>query len=137
MQFEISVSLRVATLNIQADRGDPITREDLSYKWMEFTGSRRLPAITAGGDAGEWLAARPLGRGSPLLEGDLRQPPSIRRGAQAVMIYENGKMSIELFCRARQDGATGDVITLSCEETGKRYRAEILDTNYVKWRQTL
>lgn len=134
-QFEISVSLKVARLNIAVGRDDLIGREDFKYEWMEFTHSRRLPADT--GDAGEWLASRPLRQGSPLLEGDLKQPPLIRTGDQAVMIYQNGKMAIELFCRARQDGADGDVITLQCEETGKRYRAEVLDENYVKWRQTL
>ncbi|WP_146198622.1 flagellar basal body P-ring formation chaperone FlgA [Rhodohalobacter mucosus] len=134
-QFEISVTLQVARLNSPVQRGDLIHREDLTYDWMEFTNSGRLPADTGG--AGEWLASRQLRQGSPLLEGDLKQPPSIKRGDQAVMIYQNGKMAIELFCRARQDGAEGEVITLKCEETGKRYRAEVLDNNYVKWRQTL
>jgi flagella basal body P-ring formation protein FlgA len=135
VQLEVTVMLRAATLKSTVSRGDVISREDLTYNWMEFTNYRRLPADVESSD--EWLASRPLRQGNPLLEGDLKQPPSIRRGEQAVMIYRQDMMTIELFCRARQDGATGDVITFTCDETGKRYRAEILDTNYVKWRQTL
>lgn len=135
VQFEVKVSQRVAMLNTVAARNDLITQNQIIYEWADITTYRRLPADT--NTQNEWFAARPLQAGSPILQGDLKSPPVIRRGEQAVMTYDGAGVEIDMYCMAQQDGAPGDEITLRCDETGKRYRAQVLNKTTVLWKQTL
>ncbi|MEX1136573.1 MAG: flagellar basal body P-ring formation chaperone FlgA [Balneolales bacterium] len=135
IQLFVQTRIEIPVLNQTAERGDVITKEMISHEKIDITHYKRLPISQI--RYGEQMPRRALKQGVPLYDTDLILKPALGPGDQVVMKYSVNGFVIEINCETRQAGATGELITIHCSESGKRYQAIVLKEGNVEWRRTL
>lgn len=132
-------SVGVATRTLRKD--EPIALEDIRYAWLEttrFRGNPLTPAVIRRLEAkGELYADRHLKEERTLRANDVRHAFDVRLGQSVIMTYERDLFVLELTCKSRTQGFSGDEIKLFSPSTNRTYRAQIIGPGKAKWLETL
>ncbi|MEX0779618.1 MAG: flagellar basal body P-ring formation chaperone FlgA [Balneolales bacterium] len=135
IQLFLQTRIEVPVLNRTAEQGEVITKEMVTYEIIDITQFKKLPLSQI--RYGEHVPRKKLNQGVPLYDTDLIQKPVLSLGEQVVMKYNVNGFAIEINCETRQAGATGEIITIHCSDSGKRYQALVLKKGEVAWQRTL
>lgn len=121
--------------------GDAVTPDALRPAWIEttrFAGEPLRPAALRRLLAdGAVFAARTIGADKVLRRDQVRPAYAAETGATVMMRFERGGLRLNLTCKARETGHTGDAIRLYSSDTGKTYRARLTGPGTAAWIETL
>lgn len=130
----------VVVARARFSKGDRIAPEDVTFAWVDVTGFRGQPLHPAEYRSlagGEVFAARPLQERRPLRSGDLRPPFAADTGDVVRMHYRRGVIRLQVPCRAREPGFTGDLIRIYNTDTDTMYRARLTAPGEAEWVSTI
>ncbi|MEX0769771.1 MAG: flagellar basal body P-ring formation chaperone FlgA [Balneolaceae bacterium] len=135
VQFFITTRIQVPVARLPVARDHVIRESMMEMKQMDVTNFGQLPVRRI--PYGEFTARQDIPAGEPIYQSDLSGIPVVEHGNAVVMQYRMHGLTVELNCETRRAGGTGELITVRCTETGKRYEVEVLNENTVMWRKTL
>ncbi len=113
--------LTFSMVNLISVRGEPLTRERLA----DYADDDGL------------IALRRIRAGAPLRTSDIGPAPIAEVGTSIVMDYQRGGVHLRITCKARESGATGDIIRLYAPDTRTTYRARLTGQGSAEWIETL
>lgn len=134
VQFFIKTILRVPVARSLVSKDEVISDDLIEVKQIDVTNFGQLPADRASFRG--MTARNEISAGELIYHSDLSEVEVVDRGASVVMQYRMNGLRIEMNCETRQSGAKGDLITVRCSETGKRYEVKVRDGVTVIWRRT-
>lgn len=118
-----------------------ITVQDIRFSWLETTRFRGDPLTPAKVrrlfSQGDVFAHRHLKEERSLRADDVRNALDVELGQSVVMTYRRNQFALELTCKARTQGFTGDEIKLFAPATNKTYRVLITGPGKAEWLETL
>ena len=99
----------VPVLNVDINRGDPITANMITYESIDP--NRRIQGLIRSASLLEDTeATRTIRAGQPLSTRDIQAVSVISRGDQIQLIYENGPLRLIVSAKALSDAAAGDSV---------------------------
>ena len=99
----------VPVLNVDINRGDPITANMITYESIDS--NRRIQGLIRSASLLEDTeATRTIRAGQPLSTRDIQAVSVISRGDQIQLIYENGPLRLIVSAKALSDAAAGDSV---------------------------
>lgn len=99
----------VPVLNVDINRGDPITANMITYEPVDP--NRRIQGLIRSASLLEDTeATRTIRAGQPLSTRDIQAVSVISRGDQIQLIYENGPLRLIVSAKALSDAAAGDSV---------------------------
>lgn len=132
-------SVAVPVRNLE--RGESVEPGDLEFAWMETTRLRGEPltatSFRTASQSEHTILSRPSRRGRPIFVDDLRAAYAVTTGRPVEMKHQARSMEIRLRCVVREPGHGGDLIRVHCSDTGRIYRALVIDESTVQWVETL
>jgi flagella basal body P-ring formation protein FlgA len=131
----------VALTNRSLKRDEPVTEPDIQFAWLEttrFNGAPLTPRRYAElARQGEVFAHLHLNANRALRSDDLRTAYAVETGGSVTMSYRRASIELELICKARLPGYTGDIVKLFSSASNKTYRARITGPGTAEWLETL
>lgn len=132
-------SVALTTRSIARD--EQIKDEDLHFAWLEttrFTGEPLTPHVYAAlQNEGDLYAHRHLNANRTLRSDHIRPAFDVETSQSVLMTYRRDPVALELTCKARMTGYTGDIIKLFSPVSKKTYRARITGPGTAEWLETL
>jgi flagella basal body P-ring formation protein FlgA len=105
--------------------GQILSADDMSSRQFRVTSQSVLGIATEAGDIIGKQARRRLLAGKPVPMSALEDPILIKRGSQAIAIYEDSGLSISIQVQALEDGSENDMILVRVSDTGKVLHARV------------
>lgn len=132
-------SVALATRPIERD--EQIVDGDLQFAWLETTRFSGQPltrqVYAALQSQGELYAHRHLNANRTLRSDTIRPAYDVETSQSVTMTYRRDPVALELACKARMTGYTGDIIKLFSPVSKRTYRARITGPGTAEWLETL
>ena len=132
-------SVAVALRDIPS--GEEVGATDVASAWVEVTAFRGEPLRSTDFRArlsSEGLVARHGKKaGDALRADDVRAPFAAESGEPVSMTFRRGPIFLQLTCKARESGVTGDVIRLHSADVNAIYKARLTGPGKAEWISTL
>ncbi len=124
-RVEARARVPVVTLTHGLRRGEPVRPDVVRLELADWRpGATFLPPVTKLFEGR--VAARTLGTGVPLKEGDLERPALVERNRPVIVTARSGGFEIRTAGRALEEGRAGDVVNVENPETQRRYLARVV-----------
>ncbi len=134
-QFNIRVKIKLPVAATKLQKGDEFGKDELVMKLVDVTSLQQLPLMEL--EQNTWIARRDIQPGSMIFERDIVPGNTLLSGQQVNLIYDEGTIAIEVSCELRHPAAPGELVTLTCKDTGKRYQAILNENKTATWLKTL
>jgi flagella basal body P-ring formation protein FlgA len=122
--------IAVPVLNKRIDKGQMITAEDLTVRYV--SDYKVQPTIIT--DANKIIGMSPqrtISADRPIRGQELTKPTIVQKGTTVQMLFETPNMNIQTIGEALDDGGMGDVIRVRNHDSNNIVRAKILSNNQV------
>lgn len=135
VSLHVIAEKRIPVLTGRMERGEMITEEDLTWRWITIDLNREAPISEFEKMIGKTLR-KTLNAGQFITADDIGRAFLIEAGDDISMIFRENGLEISLGCEARQDGALKEEIQVYCKETRKKYLARIKGPGETAWLKT-
>ena len=130
----VAIAQRVVT------KDEALAAEDAVGIWMDITkfpGTPLHPRVLRERVASETaFLTKTVTANRPLRLSDIRPPYAADTGDSVIMHYNRNGVSLELSCKARGRGLTGDIIRLYSPTSKRTYRARLTAAGRADWIET-
>lgn len=109
-------------------RGETLTPDSITFMRMNAAQMKDLPWD---GQGGPWQIIRSIGTGEPILQSDLANKLSVRKGNIITLKFERGNLKMAIQAEALADGQPGQTIPVRNLQTKKQVYGEVMDGSTV------
>lgn len=111
------------------NRGETLTPDAITFMRMS---AGQMKDVPWDGQGGPWQLTRSIGKGEPILQGDLASKMMVRRGNILTLNYSRGNVHMTIQAEALADGEPGATIPVRNLQTKKQVYATVKDGNTVE-----
>lgn len=106
------------------NKGDELMPDSITFMRLNAAQMKDVPWD---GQGGPWRAIRSIGKGEPILQSDLANKMTVRRGSILTLNYERGNVRMTIQAEALADGEPGATIPVRNLQTKKQIYATVKD----------
>lgn len=110
------------------NKGENLTPDSITFMRVNAAQMKDVPWD---GQGGPWQVVRSIGKGEPILQSDIANKMTVRRGTIVTLNYERGNVRMSLQAEALADGEPGATIPVRNLQTKKQVYGTVKDSGTV------